>query len=1174
MLYQRKQKANDIIKEQQNQNKNNEKTIITTTTIEKKITEKKPVVYTVIPFAVSSNLIDKNESKKNEKIITETSFTKSEIESSSSIDKKPSKFKVYLSSRYRGSQENKIKPELKAKTSSIEEIQNNIHTLNVRKTPDNISYKRNFMEKAEEIKKMNYSQYGSNPSNQIFDKNSNLEKEIIQTNKKENNIINNISPSPNNKRFRQAMIPQNIMSPIKHYDDGNSLFENKEYFEKETSTKNNIYSKITTTIINYNKKTKEDNIKLNIANSNSKMKGYKSMNKGSKDKDKSYKEGNNTSISISIYKDRRGNSQGPNTNTVSYKELKKIVKKFNKVYDPFKNQKGLLIKQSQITLPGASDEVFNNRHRVLSKMNKLSNILLAKQKKLEEENIYLKANNSRNKNKKIDSKNKKGKKDKKLLLFSLTMISSKSLNNKDKIILRNMRNEKGGVVDLAQDKIKNDKFKIKKVTKSSGGKGSKFSQKEKEKAAKIIQAWWKELKDIYNYKLAQINKIQSIWKGRWVRKNIYDLLYLNYLYLSFCQKIENVVIKRIIKSAFDKLRMYNIKSSKINSSKNSYNIFIEKNKHSNKNDVQKEMKEEINLNGKKVIKITTITESERIISRGDKNKIIEKNKFKGLLKILEGGNAYHKKQAFDVVKPKIEKYLKNIAKKEKLKNIINKKKMKTNYILKRIIYKWLTKATIKYNTPKKEQTEKEKLFYSNIKGKLFYRRIENVRNKQKKLLLRKYFYKYLKNVLLLAKKEERQKVIDIYKDDTYDYNETKYLKYNKKANNNSKYNNKSSFSLSTYTKNKLIVLNNVTDNLEACKILERYIWRRTHGFFLQCFKNKIHKELLIGYLIKIIKLREKRDYYTIRSYLEKWKSNTFKKQKNDLISKMFIKIIKLIIENKQKKILSKKLYEWRRIVNILKGKDNIFLKSKNTYFFFEHIKKFINKKYATSFINRIKLLNKKIYGINILKKIIIKKNNNKNNEVLRNVLNKWKNKINDYEIGKLKGKILLKIYDKYKVVKRENIIKRMLYKWENNTIFIDKIKNRINKENIDIFTKRNNTNKMTIILKSLIRNNNRKNNEIKMRKYFNKWGKNIRDKKGNLISKDILKYKYKKRESTLIKILIKYGKLRTKDKIKRYYFTKWLYINKILIQTEFANAIQNFCHIHLRNKLIENRWKK
>ena len=98
MLYQRKQKANDIIKEQQNQNKNNEKTIITTTTIEKKITEKKPVVYTVIPFAVSSNLIDKNESKKNEKIITETSFTKSEIESSSSIDKKPSKFKVYLSS--------------------------------------------------------------------------------------------------------------------------------------------------------------------------------------------------------------------------------------------------------------------------------------------------------------------------------------------------------------------------------------------------------------------------------------------------------------------------------------------------------------------------------------------------------------------------------------------------------------------------------------------------------------------------------------------------------------------------------------------------------------------------------------------------------------------------------------------------------------------------------------------------------------------------------------------------------------------------------------------------------------------------------------------------------------------------------------------------------------------
>jgi hypothetical protein len=111
-------------------------------------------------------------------------------------------------------------------------------------------------------------------------------------------------------------------------------------------------------------------------------------------------------------------------------------------------------------------------------MNKLSNILLAKKKKIEEDNNYINNNIKegnkyeigRNKNNDFDSKNKNinVKKDKKLLFFSLAMITSKGLNDKDKIILRNMRNEKGGVVDLAQDKIRHNKFKIKKVTKVSG----------------------------------------------------------------------------------------------------------------------------------------------------------------------------------------------------------------------------------------------------------------------------------------------------------------------------------------------------------------------------------------------------------------------------------------------------------------------------------------------------------------------------------------------------------------------------------------------------------------------------------------------------------------------------------------------------------------------------------
>ena len=1134
MLYQRKNNADDIIKHQKNKDKNNEKKIVTTTTIEKTITEKKPIL-TSKPVNISTTMTEKKEIKKNEKTTTQVSYTKTEIESSLSMDKKP-KFRVYLSSRYRGPKQNEMNSKLDNKITSIEETENNIHTLNVRKSPDNILNKRNFIETEKELNMNNIDNNSQYSFSQI-----NYEKDSNRINLNENILINNTSPK--NKRFRQPMIPQNIVSPIKNYDDGNSLYDNQKYSETNTKVVNNI-------ITNTNTNTKIDNMKINFPNTTNQKESRNMEQKIKVDNSSSY--------------NKKGNSQ--NSNTVSYKELKRIVKRFNKVYDPFKNDKGLLIKQSQVTLPGASDEIFNNRYRVLSKMNKLSNILLAKKKKIEEDNNYINNNIKegnkyeigRNKNNDFDSKNKNinVKKDKKLLFFSLAMITSKGLNDKDKIILRNMRNEKGGVVDLAQDKIRHNKFKIKKVTKVSGGekKIKRYNQKEKEKAAKTIQSWWKELKDIYNYKLSKIIKIQSMWKGFWVRRNIYDLLYLNYLYLSFCEKIEKILTRKITRNAFDKLIMY----------KNNNNSDSNTNTNKDKNESEKEIKEEINVNGKKIIKITKITESERIISPIKKDKIIEKDKFKGLLKILEGVNNYHKKQAYDATKPKITKFLKILAKKEILKKIINKRITITHNILKKIIYKWLTKTTITKNTMT-ESTEKEKTFYTNIKGKLFYRRIENVKNKQKKILLRKYFYRYLKKVFILGKKEDGQKISDLSDINKNDENEKNILSYNY----NSKIKNIFSLSSDVINKNKITDLNNVNKHIEALKILEKFMRRKTYKYVYECFMKKIKKELIIKNLIKIIKIKEKTIQYINKKYINKWINNSFIKKKNDLISKMFIKIIKIIIENRQKKILSKKFYQWRRIVNTLKGKDNMFLKSKVTYDFTEHIKKFINKKYATFFINRLNNINKKISIDFTLKKNIIKQNDRKNNILLKKSFNKWKNKVADFEIGRLKGKLLLKMYDKYRVIKKKEIIKKKLYKWENNTIFMDKIKNKINDENIDNLTKRNNNNKI-IILKSIIRNNHRKNTDIILRKFFNIWKNNTKDQ--NLKDIEIINDNIK--ENALKNILIKYGKLISKNKIKQYYFTRWLYIAKSIRQIEFANVIQNFCHIHLKNKLIKNKWNK
>ena len=146
--------------------------------------------------------------------------------------------------------------------------------------------------------------------------------------------------------------------------------------------------------------------------------------------------------------------------------------------------------------------------------------------------------------------------ERKFLYVSLAMLSSKGPSAEDKMILRKMRLDRGGVVDLAQEEMKKTGYKVKKVKqKRNLGRGTlKTNPKFREKAAKIIQSWWRELKEKYNDYLRKIVLIQSCWRGKWIRKYMYDMLYLNFLYVSFCQNIENALKRHILQEIFNKLR--------------------------------------------------------------------------------------------------------------------------------------------------------------------------------------------------------------------------------------------------------------------------------------------------------------------------------------------------------------------------------------------------------------------------------------------------------------------------------------------------------------------------------------------------------------------------------------------------------------------------------------------
>ena len=85
----------------------------------------------------------------------------------------------------------------------------------------------------------------------------------------------------------------------------------------------------------------------------------------------------------SLNKDRMGKNSEVRYNNATYNnmtmgDVKKIVKRFTKVYDPKKTKEGTLINENQVTIPGADDDVFKGRYRVLQRMNRLSNILLSK----------------------------------------------------------------------------------------------------------------------------------------------------------------------------------------------------------------------------------------------------------------------------------------------------------------------------------------------------------------------------------------------------------------------------------------------------------------------------------------------------------------------------------------------------------------------------------------------------------------------------------------------------------------------------------------------------------------------------------------------------------------------------------------------------------------------------
>ena len=1023
----------------------------------------------------------------------------------------------------------------------------NIISLRIRKTQKSNSNISN-------IRNSSSSDYNTYYQNSIL-KDKNKQKDENKSNSfesltslntnnyKSNSIRNNNSKADSirNTYNQNIVLKKNITTNYSNYYNSSNITP-KKYNEEKSSLEKRKKSFD-------NSKIKSELDTINYSNSNNDSNRCILRQKRIIDMKTAYEGGfqtfkKNNEVNIQPNKEIEKEKPKPKYSSSTYKDLKKISKKFNKLYEIDKS--GILIKDTQVILPGASDEIFNNRKRVLSKINRLSSILLSKNKK--EKN-----SNRSSSGKRINEKGSSRTNSCKSLLLE-DSIKHKFLyislaigrNFDDKKIIRGTRGEKGGVVDLSSEVVKNKKFKI---TKAKKGGNFVFSKKEnipkiREKSAKIIQKWWRLYKLIFMTKFKQIIFIQSCWRGFWIRKNVFDLLYLNYLYISFSQRIQIILDKKRKKEAFEKLFSYNYEDKheihddyNMNKIVSVVNIFNLKKLMLFKEFMDKFFyffKKE-NIKGKNLMKIKSAQENKLKILHSAFTSWAYKTKIRNYEEEVEN-------KVYDT----------NIIIQEiKMKQIVNKKIFINNNLLRKYFYQWYINS-LKFQHQLSLNQNSQNFF--SIKLKLFILIIEAIFNKHKTKLL-KHFYQ-------IIRRNDKSKV------------------------ENSK---------------KKEILNNIENINNGYKLLERYTFRNTYLYPFYCIMDKINNENIDVNLMKILRTKKRSEKDLLKDIFHIWKNKVQLAKKNDLIKELFIKVINIIHKNYIKKLLIKKFYQWKNISNNISIKVKSLTKGKKILLICDCIKINNIQINGGNFFNNMKNLKKRINlkDLQFIKKVLTHINKRNNNSILQKSFNKWNNIVIKYKILLLKGTIILNLYSKYKITNKKVLLFKYFNKWIiNANILTEDNKTENIFTNLEINSKASYKQIQIIILKSILRKLNKNYINSKLYKYFIKWAYtkvthidniNISSKLTNLFttipSPDALTSRILHKKLLEWKNIINNSKIKVtllqkifdrvymkKSNLIRHYINRWLVISNYIKMDEYSSIIVEFCRKKLKISKSIKHW--
>ena len=300
--------------------------------------------------------------------------------------------------------------------------------------------------------------------------------------------------------------------------------------------------------------------------------------------------------------------------------------------------------------------------------------------------------------------------------------------------------------------------------------------------------------------------------------------------------------------------------------------------------------------------------------------------------------------------------------------------------------------------------------------------------------------------------------------------------------------------------------NNKNRLTQANEILNKFLWK--HYFIkdiLKSFKIKNRYENIKKSLLKSVMYKEKFERKNLKKYIIKWRRSFIMKKtliiKNDkssnLVSKLYGKIIDMLIKKLSKRLISNRFSIWRRKL-LMK---NDFIKGKRLSVSTE---KYIKKNFLyflmKRFYEKLQIYRSKRYIDKRFKHAVVKKIT-KDIKINKKYFYKWKNHNSspNYTIKLLKNYIT-----RFNIVNLHKTINKSFYKWiYNTTPNLDKeiVKLLIESQNYRKIKEAENEDALENLhdpLKNLVRipyekNSNVKNyvrrdiQHIKLSKFFTNW---------------------------------------------------------------------------------------